>query len=63
MVDFLKCIYLFIWLHGVLVAACGIFVGDLTCERSHGGSFLRPVGVLVSVHGLRCSVVCGILVP
>ena len=56
-------IYLFVWLHGVLVAARGIFVGGLTCGRPHRGSLLRPVGVLVSVPGLHCSVVCGIFVP
>ena len=28
----------------VLVPGHGIFVGDLTCERSHGGSFLEARG-------------------
>ena len=57
-------IYLFIWLHWVLVRACSIFMA------LYGIFSLWPtdslvVGprLIVTAHGLSCSMACGILVP
>ena len=43
-------IYLFIWLHWVLVAVCGIFI--VTC-----GIFIAVRGLFVAAHGLLSSCV------
>ena len=53
---FFSTVYLFIWLHWVLVAACGTFhCSSQTPQLWHAGS-------AVVVHGLSCSMACGILV-
>ena len=60
---FLKNIYLFIWLHCVLVAAHGIFVAACRLLASCGTQAPERTGSVVVVCGLSCPTACGILVP
>ena len=56
-------IYLFIWLHRVLVAARGIFVVECGLLSSCGSRALERPGSVVVAHGLSCPAACGTLVP
>ena len=56
-------IYLFTWLHQVLVAACGLFVAACGLLSSCGTQAPEHVGSVVAACGLSCPTACGILVP
>ena len=62
---FFKKIYLFIyfWLHQVLVVARRPFVAVCRLLSSCGAQAPKRAGSVVVAHGLSCPVACGILVP